>query len=353
MDIGKLQRALLKWYDKHRRDLPWRVTGRTKPDPYRVLVSEFMLQQTQVATVVEYFERFIRRCATVESLAEVEEQEVLRLWQGLGYYRRARNLWRAAKQIVDQHGGWVPDTVEELMQLPGVGRYTAGAVASIAYGKRAPLLDGNVARVLARVCGIDQPIDAGMTKTMLWGLAERLADTSRPGDVNQAVMELGALVCVPRSPGCDRCPLSGLCVAKARGEAQRLPVRQPRKEPRSVTHHVLALERDGKYLFEQRPDTGMWSGMWQMPTAQGLATSTKPGGLQRWATKQLGVRVLPPHRVGWFVHQTTHRTIRFELWATSVQSGRLRRGAGSWRRLDRLDDLPLANPQRRAVMMLM
>ncbi|MEZ6191711.1 MAG: A/G-specific adenine glycosylase [Phycisphaerales bacterium] len=208
--VGKVRQRLLKWYDAHRRHLPWRADKSETPNPYHVLVSEAMLQQTQVATVIPYFNRFIEALPTVDDLAAADEQAVLRLWQGLGYYRRARNLHAAAKAIQQEHGGKVPDTIEALLKLPGVGRYTAGAIASIAYGRPAPILDGNVARVLARLFLIEQPVDAPKTRNTLWQLAEQLVPDKRAGDFNQAVMELGALVCTKVNPSCEACPLSGL-----------------------------------------------------------------------------------------------------------------------------------------------
>ena len=191
---ARVRRRLLAWYDKNQRPMPWRALKGRTPNPYHVLVSEAMLQQTQVVTVVPYFQRFVGAMPTVCDLASAKEQEVLRLWQGLGYYRRARNLHAAARVIVRDHGGQVPDTVEALLNLPGIGRYTAGAIASIAYGRAAPILDGNVARVFARLFLIEQPVDAPETRKTLWRLAEELVPPKRPGDFNQAVMELGALV---------------------------------------------------------------------------------------------------------------------------------------------------------------
>lgn len=350
--VRTLRRALLAWYGRHQRKLPWRASGEEIPDPYRVLVSEAMLQQTQVATVVDYFTRFTSRFPTVQSLADADEQEVLRAWQGLGYYRRARNLLRAARQIVAQHSGRVPDNVDQLQGLPGVGRYTAGAVASIAYHQPAPILDGNVARVLSRLYAIEQPIDQPRTKDRLWSLAQALVPRTRPGDFNQALMELGALVCLPRSPRCDSCPLTRYCHAKKLAMTDRLPVRLPRRPPRPVAHHVLAIERRGRYLFLPRADTGLWAGTWQMPTVEQPLRPPLTNRLTQWASEHLGLEIEPPRRGDRFVHQTTHRTIRFEVWATSVKRGGVRRGSGAWRRLDQLDDLPMANPQRRIVDLL-
>ncbi len=347
-----VRRRLLNWFDKARRDLPWRARPGQTPNPYHALVSEAMLQQTQVATVIPYFGRFIVECPTVRDLAEADEQAVLRLWQGLGYYRRARNLHAAAKAIVSVHGGRVPDNVAELLKLPGVGRYTAGAIASIAYNTRAPILDGNVARVLSRLCLIDTPTDATPTQKKLWAIAAGLVPKGRPGDFNQAMMELGALVCTKANPTCDACPLSKQCKAFEADRVADVPVPAKRKAPVQVDHHILAVYRRGRVLFEQRPATGLWSNMWQLPTAEDLNDAAGPATLQDWLQSRTGLTLTDPTRTDTFTHQTTHRTIRFHLWRSTATAGRLRPRAGTWRSLNAIDDLPLPNPQRKAVTLL-
>jgi A/G-specific adenine glycosylase len=346
--IAALRRDLLRWYRAHCRDLPWR---RDEPIAYHVLVSEAMLQQTQVATVVDYFHRFIAALPTVRSLAAADEQVVLRLWQGLGYYRRARHLHAAAKAIVSEHAGVVPREVDALLALPGVGRYTAGAIASIAYGVPVPILDGNVARVLARWFAIEASIDDNAVRSELWSLAAAMVPRDDAGDFNQAMMELGALVCVPRGPVCLTCAVRDHCRAAAEGLAEKLPIRNLRRAPKAVQHQVIAVERGGKWLFEQRPDKGLWSAMWQMPTVENAATVDEIS-LLAWLHERFGLDCDALVRVERFTHQTTHRTIDFNVWRTRVAGGRLKRGSGVWRGLDALDDLPLPNPQRRAVKVL-
>lgn len=343
--LRPLRRSLLEWYRQHHRRLPWRAAPGGPAEPYHVLVSEAMLQQTQVATVVPYFERFIAAFPTVADLAAADEQDVLRLWQGLGYYRRARHLHAAAKAIVERFGGEVPGTMGELLSLPGVGQYTAGAIASIAHGVAAPILDGNVARVLARWFTIEAGIDQPATRKRLWELAAAVVPEEHPGDFNQAMMELGATVCVPRGPRCMWCPVAEHCAARQAGREEELPVVSPRRAPRAVTHHVAAIERGGRYLFEQRPSTGLWSNMWQLPTAEAL--DGEP--IAAWVKERFGLSVEPVARHEAFTHQTTHRTIRFEVHGLRVTGGRLRAGAGVWRRLGGVSDLPLSNPQRRIV----
>jgi A/G-specific adenine glycosylase len=311
-----------------------------------------MLQQTQVATVLPYFDRFICALPTLRKLADADEQAVLRMWQGLGYYRRARNLHAAAKRIVQDHGGQVPDNVVDLLTLPGVGRYTAGAIASIAHNKPEPILDGNVARVFSRLFLIDQPIDVPDTRKTLWRLAQELVPTNRPGDFNQAVMELGALVCTKSNPSCDACPLARQCAARAAGRVDAVPVPARRKAPKAVHHHIVAVKRGNRFLFVQRPASGLWSNMWQLPTAEELPAGTTSDDLTAWIAQRFGLTTATAQPVGSFIHQTTHRTISFHLWHADVITGRLKPRVGQWRSLTQLDDLPLPNPQRKAVAML-
>ena len=371
-----LRPRLLNWYRAHHRKLPWRAAPKTKPagsrarsrgpssdkttgfsqptkpNPYHVLVSEFMLQQTQVATVIAYFLRFVARFPTVDRLAKSDEQEVLRLWQGMGYYRRARNLHAAAQQIVHRYGGQVPDDVGALMELPGVGRYTAGAVASIAFGRRIAVLDGNVTRVLTRWSGIDQPPDQPRVRDGLWGLAQHLVPHSAPGDFNQALMELGATTCLPRQPHCGRCPVSGSCFAYREQRVDQLPAIQQRRQPKRVQHHIVAVTRRNRYLFHRRPGRGLWANMWQLPTVEQTHTTRGSGVTSQSISSQFGLIAAEPQKIGGFQHQTTHRRILFTVWHSCVEGGRLRARSGVWRKLDDLDDLPLANPQRRAIAIL-
>lgn len=346
--VDALRARLLAWYRRHARKLPWR----DDPTPYRVLVSEAMLQQTQVATVIPYFERFMAAFPSVEALAAADEQRVLRLWQGLGYYRRARNLHAAARAIVERHGGEVPASVDDLLALPGVGRYTAGAIASIAHGVRAPILDGNVARVLARWSRIEEAVDAPQPRKRLWELAEALADTDAPGDANQAMMELGATVCTPRDPKCLYCPVAEWCEAQRAGVQHDLPRTLPKKARKPVVHQVLAIRRGQTYLFEQRPSDGLWSNMWQLPTRESDAAAD-PAALAAWARERYGLTVQASRPVVEFTHATTHRDIAFSVHAATVAAGRLARGSGVWRKLDAIDDLPLSKPQQRAVAALL
>ena len=259
-----LARALLDWYDRHRRRLPWRAEPGTRPDPYHVWLSEIMLQQTTVPVVAGYFERFLARWPTLEALAEAELDEVLHAWQGLGYYARARNLHACARQVLADHGGQFPTDEKALRALPGIGRYTAAAIAAIAYGRPATVVDGNVERVIARLRAVETPLPAA--KPALYALAAELTPRERPGDYAQAVMDLGAGVCTPRNPGCRACPWREACAGHARGLAETLPRRAP-KRPRPLRHGVAfwLVRADGAVLLRRRPETGLLGGMIELP----------------------------------------------------------------------------------------
>jgi len=254
-----LRRALLSHYDEHQRRLPWR--GET--DPYRILVSEVMLQQTRVETVQEYYEAWLGRFPDLATLASADVDDVLEAWEGLGYYRRARNLLRTARVVRERAPGSLPSTYAELRKLPGVGEYTAGAVASIAFGQVVPAPDGNVRRVLARLFDEPEPKQAWLRET-----ATGLVDPERPGDWNQALMELGATVCSPRGPSCSCCPVAAWCLARQRGTQQVRPASVPRRAPRVAVFALVVLHREGRVLLERRPADGLLGGMWAFPEAE-------------------------------------------------------------------------------------
>lgn len=256
-DLDRLRADLLAFYDGRRRDLPWRGDS----DPYRILVSEVMLQQTRVDTVMGYYEPWLARFPDVGTLAAASEPEVLKAWEGLGYYRRARNLHAAARVVRERWGGSVPSTSEELRELPGVGEYTAGAVASIAFGEAVPAVDGNVRRVLARWYDVPDPSARWLRHT-----AGALVDEERPGDWNQALMELGATICTPRRARCDACPVDWACAARAAGTVDDRPARKGKPAPREAMYALAVLEApDGSVLLERRPAGGLLGGMWAFP----------------------------------------------------------------------------------------
>lgn len=318
-------------------------------NPYHVLLSEAMLQQTQVATVIPYFHRFIEAFPTIHTLAKADEQEVLTLWQGLGYYRRARNLHAAARMVVEQFAGEVPATVDDLLKLPGVGRYTAGAIASIAHSTQAAVVDGNVERVFARLMLIEEPINAPATKKQVWSIADGLVPKSSPGDYNQALMELGAMICMPKLPKCFVCPVRESCRAVQETNPETLPMKLAKKKPKEVTHVVIAAERNGDFLFEQRPAAGLWSNMWQLPTWEGPPNLYTNQILAKWFKERFNLSLVEMYQTTYFTHQTTHRTIQFEVFHASIKNGRLKTNTGTWRKLDQIDDMPVSNPQRKVI----
>lgn len=279
-DLTELRRALLSHYDRERRSLPWR--GET--DPYRVLVSEVMLQQTRVETVLRYYGAWLERFPDLEALAEAQEDAVLKAWEGLGYYRRARNLHRAARIVRERPDGALPSTYTELRRLPGLGDYTAGAVASIAFGEPVPAADGNVRRVLSRL--FDQP---DPPPRWLRDAAAALVDPARPGDWNQALMELGATVCAPRAPKCGRCPVARWCRARAAGTAVERPGAAARTRARAATFVLAVLIAGGRTLLERRPRDGLLGGLWafperEIPDGPGVRGVGTPPGRSRGAS---------------------------------------------------------------------
>jgi A/G-specific adenine glycosylase len=254
-------RKLLAWFARHHRALPWRQDR----DPYRIWVSEVMLQQTQVATVIPFFERFVETFPTIADLARAEEQEVLRLWEGLGYYRRARDLHRTARRLVAEHGGQFPDTPDKLRGLPGLGRYTCNAVLSQAFDRRLPILEANSARVLSRFFARTEDPRKGQARRWLWQSAGDLLPGKRAGEFNQALMELGALVCTPVAPRCGDCPLAARCAARQQGLQGEIPFRAPPVAITEVQETAIVVRRGEQVLLAQRPATGRWAGLWEFP----------------------------------------------------------------------------------------
>lgn len=282
------QKDLLAWYDQNAAPLPWRENH----DAYRVWLSEIMLQQTQVETVKPYFDRFLQAFPTVHDLAAAPLDEVLKLWEGLGYYSRARNLHQAAQQVSQVYNGQFPQTVEGLLALPGIGRYTAGAISSIAFGQVAPLLDGNVIRVFARLTDLQADVTEPKTKDQLWKLAEECLDHDRPGDYNQSLMELGRVICKPRSPLCGECPISHACKAFANGTQAERPVK---KRKAATPHYDVAAgmvwNEMGEVLIAQRPLEGLLGGLWEFPGGKQESGETLPECLRRELREELAIEV--------------------------------------------------------------
>lgn len=307
--------ALLEWYDRVARPLPWRATR----DPYAVLVSEFMLQQTQVSTVIPYFERFMRRFPTVGALAAAEEEEVLAEWRGLGYYRRARNLHRAARALIQEYGGELPRTADALRRLPGVGAYTAAAVASIAFGQPVPVLDGNVLRVMARLLGEERPIGQAAVQRRMRLHLEAEIPADRPGDFNQALMELGATVCAPSKAECDSCPVAAFCAARAQGDPERLPMKSRRAKARTERRVAGVLLAGERLLLVQRPEGGLLGGLWEFPSVEGSGEEGV-ASLGRWIEERLGCRVEEWVPLGEVEHRFSHLHWTVEVAAARIEA---------------------------------
>jgi A/G-specific adenine glycosylase len=312
-----LRQAILAWYRRHKRELPWR--GET--DPYRLWVSEVMLQQTQVATVIPYYARFLARFPTVAALAAASQAEVLKQWEGLGYYARARNMHRTAIELVAQSEGRLPTTYAALRQLPGFGDYIAGAVASVAFGEAVPAVDGNVKRVLARLFAIDTDISRGEGARRLKEAAAQLVDVTTPGDWTQAIMELGATVCLPRSPRCPVCPVQADCLARRQGIEAALPVKPVRKALPHFPVSAAVIQSGDQILIAQRPANGMLGGLWEFPGGKQEPGESLPECLRREIREELGVEIEVGEPVISVKHSYTHFKITLHAFYCRLLSG--------------------------------
>lgn len=319
-DARALRGQLLRWYRAHRRDLPWRRSS----DPYAIWISESMLQQTRVDTVIPYYERFVARFPDAQALARANLDEVLEQWTGLGYYSRARNLHRAAQVLVREYDGQLPDDPEALRALPGVGRYTAGAVASIAFDRPEPVVDGNVARVLARLRDIREDVASAPVVRRLWEEAAALAAGPDPGDLNQALMELGATVCTPRRPRCSDCPVARRCEALRKGDPEALPVKTRKTPPRPIAAVAGRVERRGRLLAVQRPVEGLLGGLWELPGGELLAGEDPASGMVRSLRERTGLAVPGVDALGEVEHVFTHLRLTLHVFRCKPPSGRVR-----------------------------
>jgi A/G-specific adenine glycosylase len=313
-------RDLLRWYRRNRRDLPWRRTA----DPWAIWISEVMLQQTQVQTVIPYYERFLARFPTPAALAAAPEQAVLKMWEGLGYYRRARNLQAAARAVVRDHAGRVPDDPADFAALPGVGRYTSGAVQSIAFGRAMPAVDGNAIRVIARWLGVTACVDLPRTRRLIERTAEALVPKTRPGDWNQAIMELGATICMPKNPRCGECPVAKQCRAFASKLQNRIPRRKKRKAVPHVEVGVGIIWRRGRVLLCKRPADVMLGGLWEFPGGKRERGESVPACIRRELREECGLAVtVGPHLVD-VKHAYSHLRVTLRCYHCQAGAGRVR-----------------------------
>ena len=355
-DDKSLARAVESWFARHRRDLPWRVEVKETRSPYFALVSEVMLQQTQASRVAERFERFIDRFPGFDALASASEDEVLAEWTGLGYYRRARSLHAAAREVMESHKGKAPRDVDALRALPGGGRYTAGAIASVCFGVRAPIVDANVARVLLRVGGKKLAITDPKAQKFAWERAESLVNAARsPGNFNEGLMELGALVCAPRNPKCEVCPLRSRCAAFERGLQNSIPVRATKAEKPAV-HHTAVIVRtsNGMFLVEQRASKGLWAKLWQAPTletgepATGAEVRAFLAGRLGVAQRSIRARDLSPREP--FTRVTSSRIVKFAVFEYAGHAPPSQTLRTATRAALLAGDPPLAVPHRRILL---
>jgi A/G-specific adenine glycosylase len=323
--LESISRPLLAWYARAKRDLPWR---RSSPDPYSVWVSEIMLQQTQVERVREFFLRFMQRFPTVHDLAAAREPTVLKHWEGLGYYRRARQLHAAAKQIVTAHGGEFPRSVEGLRSLPGIGRYTAGAIGSIAFGLATPIVEANSRRVIARLVGHAAPLDGPGGDEPIWEIAAGLVPTRHPGRFNQALMDLGAMICTPKLPLCGRCPLASACVAHRTNRVAAIPAQAKRRPVKQLRETAVVLRHGVSVLVERRGPGEWWEGLWDFPRASGAAA--KRGRLLGLVTYTV-------------THHRIECAVREQIVARRTKSATGQR----WVKIAALDALAMTAPGRR------
>jgi len=340
MNDTQITLQLEAWFKLNARDLPWRLDIR---DPYHALVSEFMLQQTQVSRVLEKYLPFIERFPTVQSLSNAHEDDVLAAWAGLGYYRRARMLHACAQAIVEKHNGIVPESIDDLLALPGIGRYTAGAIASMVFHQRAPIVDGNVTRVLLRIHNKSVPQNHRDTVKWAWSRAQELVDASNdPAIFNEAMMELGATICTPKNIRCDQCPIRTRCQAFTAGTTESIPLPKPKAKQKMMYCTSIVSTKGQSLLIEQRPSTGMWAKMFQVPTIERDDRQTTPEEL----TTHLGVGAGDIEPAGSFTHITTHRIVEFAIY----RSKRVKPTKNqSYRTLDSLDTIALSNAQRRVL----
>lgn len=309
--LEKIAEPLLKWYDKGRRILPWRED----PQPYYVWLSEIMLQQTRVEAVKPYYDRFIQNVPDIQALAEMEEDKLVKLWEGLGYYNRVRNLQKAAKVIVKEHEGKMPSEYESLLELPGIGSYTAGAIASIAYGKAVPAVDGNVLRVLSRLRMDGEDILSQKTKTRVEKELREVIPVNRPGDFNQALMELGAMVCLPNGePKCGECPWEALCQAHHMGKTAEFPKKKAKKARKIEEKTVLVIQDEDRAAFRRRPEKGLLAGMYEFPVLEGRLTEDKVLEI----LGQMGLKVLRIRPIGEAKHIFSHKEWHMVGYAIKV-----------------------------------
>lgn len=352
VNLRALQRRLRRWFQRASRDLPWRHDR----DPYRIWVSEIMLQQTQVATVIPYFERFIQAYPTVAHLAASDEAQVLKLWEGLGYYRRARGLHQAARRIMADHAGDIPSDPVKLRRLPGIGRYTMGAILSQAFGFRLPILEANSVRVLCRLLAEKGDPKTSAVRNQLWQVAEAILPRKDVGTFNQALMELGALVCTPSDPNCKRCPVANFCSAHRQGLVEEIPQAARTRRTLKILEVATVVRRGGRVLLAQRPQTGRWAGLWEFPHGPLPNGESQEEGAARILEELTGIKAQLGPKLVTIKHAVTHHQITLVCFLAIRLGGSFRSrffAASRWIRPQDLGEFPVSAPQRRLAEVLL
>jgi len=336
----QIQTKLLRWFKQNGRDLPWRKTK----DPYAIWISEIMLQQTQVATVIPYYEKFLKTFPTFHHLAKANLSAVLKVWEGLGYYSRARNLHQASRLIEKHSNGKIPDNLKDLLNLPGIGKYTAGAILSIAFNKTMPILDGNVKRVLSRLYAISGNPGRGKTEGLLWQLSESLLPKGRAGLFNQALMDLGAMICTPKDPQCPKCPLTDLCKAYGSGKPERFPSKTMKKKVPHINAVSAIIRRNEKVLLRQRPPKGLLGGLWEFPNWKIHREERLRLRLRKHIKDEIGMNVKVKESVGTFQQIYSH--FKLTLFAFNCDGVKTNK-KGRWVPIPRLRLLPMSRIDRK------
>ena len=338
----KIQTKLLQWFKKNKRDLPWRKTK----DPYAIWVSEIMLQQTQVTTVIPYYKNFLKTFPTVCHLAKANLSKVLKVWEGLGYYSRARNLHHASQIILNHFTGKIPDNLKDLLSLPGIGRSTAGSILSFAFHKDAPILDGNAKRVLSRLFAVSGSQGERKTEQLLWKISESLIPKGFSNPLNQALMDLGSMICTPKEPQCPKCPLRDLCKGRASGEPERFPLKTIKKKIPHIGAVCALIQKDGKVLLKQRPPKGLLGGLWEFPNwrIEVKQRSRLRLRLRNTIKKEMEMNVEVKESIGVF-HQTfSHFKLTLHVFHCESTQGK---GKGKWIPIKNLRLLPMSKIHRR------
>jgi A/G-specific adenine glycosylase len=341
----KIQTKLLQWFKKNGRDLPWRKTR----DPYAIWVSEIMLQQTQVATVIPYHQKFLKSFPTIHHLAKSDLSKVLKVWEGLGYYSRARNLHRASQIVLTRFHGKIPETLKDLLGLPGIGRSTAGSILSFAFHKDAPILDGNAKRVLSRLFTVSSNPVKSKTEGLLWQISESLVPKGFSNPFNQALMDLGSMLCTPKEPECDRCPLHRFCKGRASGKPERFPAKKVKRTIPHIESVSAVIKKDGRVLLNQRPPKGLLGGLWEFPNWRIKGKKIQKQQLKNQMDREVGLSINVKESIGTFQQTYSHFKLTLSVFHCQHLNGK---GKGKWVPIRNLALYPMSRIHRRIAEMI-